>query len=77
MATNDESNVRFPWQTGRAWSEDRAMGLELELIELVRLREVARDEGAVHAVTGLDERIEDTMIALASVPTVATWAEAS
>ncbi|WP_426570642.1 hypothetical protein [Aquihabitans sp. McL0605] len=35
----------FPWQEGRACQADRAMGLELELIELVRARSLALGAG--------------------------------
>jgi hypothetical protein len=53
----------FPWQDGHACHEDRAMGLELELIELVRQRDEA---GApADAVARVDDQIADVMARLA------------
>lgn len=53
----------FPWQDGRACHEDRAMGLELELIELVRQRDEA--EPSVAAAERVDDLIDDVMRRLA------------
>lgn len=36
MAVRNGIDERFPWEVGRAAPADRALGLELELIELVR-----------------------------------------
>ena len=54
----------FPWQRARACHDDRAMGLELELIELVRRRKVAAHEGVPTDV--LEREIEEVMAALAA-----------
>ncbi|MGN6693642.1 MAG: hypothetical protein ACTHN0_05645 [Aquihabitans sp.] len=54
----------FPWQDGHACHEDRAMGLELELIELVRQRDEAK--GSVDAVERVDRQIDDVMARLAA-----------
>ncbi len=59
-----DSAQRFPWQEGRACREDRAMGLELELIELVHRREIAEAVG--DPLAALDAAITATMTELAS-----------
>jgi hypothetical protein len=54
----------FPWQRGRACHEDRAMGLELELTELVRRRDLAEADGL--PTQALEAQIEDVMADLAA-----------
>lgn len=54
----------FPWEEAHACHEDRAMGFELELIELVHQRELAEAEGA--PVTALDRQIDAVMAELAA-----------
>ncbi|WP_421118621.1 hypothetical protein ACE2AJ_14790 [Aquihabitans daechungensis] len=54
----------FPWQEGHACREDRAMGFELELIELVHRREIAVERG--EAVDALDQQIDEIMGDLAA-----------
>ena len=49
----------FPWQVPHACAEDRAMGLELELIELVRSRSLARDRG--RSVEPFDRDIDQVL----------------
>jgi hypothetical protein len=57
----------FPWQEGHACREDRAMGFELELIELVNRRKIAESAGdPVDVLGALDAQIEATMIDLAT-----------
>ncbi|HWJ61048.1 MAG TPA: hypothetical protein VNS19_03685 [Acidimicrobiales bacterium] len=53
----------FPWQDGHACHEDRAMGLELELIELVRRRDAAVE--AQEPVEQVDREIDAVMAELA------------
>ena len=55
---------RFPWEEGRACREDRAMGLELELIELVQRRRSAAAHG--DPVERLDDQIDEVMSDLAA-----------
>lgn len=53
----------FPWQQPKACHDDRAMGLELELIELVRQRdETVADGGSTEQ---LEAQIDDVMADLA------------
>lgn len=55
----------FPWEIGHASPDDRAMGLELELIELTRRRgeAVAGTESAAR----LDREIDRTLAELDAV----------
>lgn len=46
QADAEASNVH-PWQEGHAAPEDRAVGLELQLIELVHRRDEAQDQGDI------------------------------
>ena len=71
MTRTDDAATRFPWEEGHACPEDRALGLELELIELVHALEDADPVTAVH----LDRQIETAMTDLAHEATVAarTW----
>lgn len=60
MARTDQP---FPWEVAHAAPQDRALGLELELIELVRRRRevaVAADPDAVR----LDREIDRTIAEL-------------
>jgi len=54
----------FPWQLSRACLADRAMGLELQLIELTRLRAIAVDSG--DSVSAHDREISEILRNLAS-----------
>lgn len=56
----------FPWEEPHAAPEDRAVGLELELIELVRRRGDIPDATAPEAEV-LDREIEDTLAQLGEV----------
>lgn len=62
----------FPWESGHAAPQDRALGLELELIELVRRRDAAagpdgdradraRLEAEIDGVLGELDRLVETM----------------
>lgn len=64
LALKPPTPAPFPWQQPRACHDDRAMGLELELIELVRCREESVADGA--STDRLDDQIDDVMAALAS-----------
>jgi len=64
LALKPPTPAPFPWQQPRACHDDRAMGLELELIELVRRREEAVGDGT--STERLDDQIDDVMAALAS-----------
>lgn len=59
----------FPWEQGRAAPEDRALGLELELIELVHRRDVLHDDRSIEA-RGLEREIDQTMGRLAAITPV-------
>lgn len=63
LALKPSTLTPFPWQQPRACHDDRAMGLELELIELVRCRDEAVTDGA--STERLDVQIDDVMGALA------------
>jgi hypothetical protein len=63
LALKPPTPAPFPWQQPRACHDDRAMGLELELIELVRCRDEAVADGA--STERLDAQIDDVMAALA------------
>lgn len=52
----------FPWEVGHAAPEDQAMGLELELIELVRRRDEVRVDDP--EATRLDGEIDRTVAEL-------------
>lgn len=52
----DRETGDYPWEHGRTLPEDRALGLELELIELEHEREEAASEG------GPTEPIEDDIV---------------
>lgn len=59
---SNQAAPRFPWEEGRACGPDRALGLELELIELVHARDGADgDEAAL-----IDRQIDATMADLAA-----------
>lgn len=55
----------FPWEESHAAPEDRAVGLELELIELVRRRRALLDEGTEAAT--LDSEIDVVVAELGSL----------
>lgn len=59
----------FPWEQGIAAPEDRAVGIELELIELVHQREMIPDAADPEAIA-LDEAIDQTLERLGRVTTV-------
>ncbi len=67
MTRPTETRDRFPWEEGRACPEDRALGIELELIELVHQREVADADRDVVHVREIDEQIDATMDDLVAV----------
>jgi hypothetical protein len=56
----------FPWEEAHAAPEDQAVGLELELIELVQRRTSIPDENDGEAVA-LDREIDQTLTALGSI----------
>jgi hypothetical protein len=59
----DAPDETYPWEVGHASEEDRAMGLELELIELQRTRELAEEHG--EAVDPIEEEITEVLGELA------------
>lgn len=59
----------FPWEEGHAAPEDRAVGIELELIELVHRRELIPSASDPEALV-LDQAIEQTLERLGNVVTV-------
>lgn len=59
----------FPWEEGRAAPEDRAVGIELELIELVHRRQIIPNASDPEAVA-LDQAIDGTLERLGRVTTV-------
>lgn len=59
----------FPWEGGHAAPEDRAVGIELELIELVHRRELIPRASDPEAVM-LDQAIDQTLERLGRVTTV-------
>lgn len=61
-----ETTGPFPWEQGHAAPEDRALGLELELIELVHRRDVISDVRCMEA-KGLDREIDRAMARLAAI----------
>lgn len=56
-----------PWQSGHAAPEDRALGLELELIELVRQRSDAEAESDRVVADRLETEIDGVLRELADV----------
>ena len=64
-AASDDSDApeTYPWEVGHAAGEDRAMGLELELIELQRTRELAEEHG--EPVDPIEEEITEVLGELA------------
>ena len=56
----------FPWEQAHAAPEDRAVGLELELIELVHRRQVLGNEDPAGA-RALDGEIDQLLAALGEV----------
>lgn len=56
-----------PWVNGHAAPEDQALGLELELIELVRQRTEAVGDGNKVATDRLDAEIDGVVHELAAV----------
>ncbi len=56
----------FPWEEGHAAPEDRAVGLELELIELVHRRENVRDDQPAKA-EAIDAEIDRTLARLGDI----------
>lgn len=56
MNVHRHHEEQFPWEEGRAAPEDRALGLELELIELVRRRDDIADAADPESVA-LDREI--------------------
>lgn len=62
----DEPNTPHPWEVAHAAPEDRALGLELELIELVRRRGGATAPEPAEAAK-LDAEIERTLADLDEV----------
>ncbi|MEO6628031.1 MAG: hypothetical protein ABIP03_05620 [Aquihabitans sp.] len=56
-----------PWQSGHAAPEDQALGLELELIELVRQRSEAESESNRIVADRLDTEIDGVLHELAAV----------
>ena len=56
----------FPWEEAHAAPEDRAVGLELELIELVARRTSMPDDNGGEA-RALDHEIDETLAALGAV----------
>lgn len=56
----------FPWEEAHAAPEDRAVGLELELIELVARRTSIADQHDGEAVA-LDAEIDRTLAELGSI----------
>lgn len=61
-----DGSGRFPWEAGHAAPEDRAVGLELELIELVARRNAIPDDNDGEA-RALDGQIDATLAELGSV----------
>ena len=51
------NDTPFPWEVAHAAPEDQAVGLELQLIELVARRRAIRDDADPEAAT-LDAEIE-------------------
>ena len=51
------NDTPFPWEVAHAAPEDQAVGLELQLIELVARRRAIRDDADTEAVR-LDAEIE-------------------
>jgi len=66
MTRPTETRDRFPWEEGRACPEDRALGIELELIELVHQREVADADRDVVHVREIDDTMDDLVAVAAS-----------
>lgn len=64
-ADDDTTTEAYPWEVGHASPEDRAMGLELELIELEHTREVAEDHG--DPVAPIEDEISEVIEELIDV----------
>ena len=64
-----DASGRFPWEAAHAAPEDRAVGLELELIELVARRNHIRDDEDLEA-KALDTQIDAALAELGSVEAV-------
>lgn len=60
-----EEHEPYPWETSAVLPEDKAMGLELELIELEHERDEAEHEGA--PVEAIDEEITEVLDELEDV----------
>lgn len=63
---DDSTDEAFPWAAPHAAPEDRAVGYELELIELVRRRDLVADAEGAHA-RELDAEIAEVLVELAEV----------
>ena len=61
----DPTAPAVPWESGHAAPEERALGLELELIELRRRRAEVRDESA--DASALDREITAVTAELSSL----------
>ena len=68
-ATDTVTVGPFPWEEGHAAPEDRAVGIELELIELVHQRGLISDPTDREA-RALDQAIDQTLEQLGNVVTV-------
>lgn len=64
-AEPDDAPEPYPWETSAVLPEDRAMGLELELIELEHERDEAEHEGGPTAP--IDEEIAEVRHTLEDV----------
>ncbi|MEO6989679.1 MAG: hypothetical protein ABI239_13655 [Aquihabitans sp.] len=57
LAPPTQTDAPFPWEVAHAAPEDQAVGLELQLIELVARRRSIRDDADPEAVS-IDAEIE-------------------
>jgi len=68
--TDLTGSAPLPWEGGHAAPEDQAVGLELELIELVARRKAL--SGDDPAVSALDAEIDETLTRLGSITPLET-----
>lgn len=75
LTPSDPAPTRFPWEEGHACPEDRALGLELQLIELVHERDALAAAAPPERLERLDEQIDATMndLAAAAAAAATTW----
>lgn len=71
MTRTDDAPTRFPWEEGHACPQDRALGLELELIELVHALDGADRAQAAQVEAQIEAAMTD--LANEAAAAAASW----